>query len=65
MRIYRKIDKTFKMHTAAIKVYILVVFSLFPAYKRHFGKFWCFVFSPTKKKTRENSAVLRYPKKKL
>ena len=39
MRIYRKIDKTVKMHTAAIKVYILVVFSQFPAYKRHFRKF--------------------------
>ena len=65
MRIYRKIDKTVKMHTAAIKVYILVVFSQFPAYKHHFRKFWCFFFSLTKKKTRENSAVLRCAKKKL
>ena len=56
MRIYLKIDKTVKMHTAAIKVYILVVFSLFPVYKRHFRKFWCFVFSLTKKK-----AKLGYP----
>ena len=39
MRIYLKIDETVKMHTAAIKVYILVVFSLFPAYKHHFRKF--------------------------
>ena len=39
MKIYRKIDETVKMHTAAIKVYILVVFLLFPVYKRHFRKF--------------------------
>ena len=29
IRIYRRIDKTVKMHTAAIKVYVLVVFSRF------------------------------------
>ena len=35
-----------------------------PTYKRHFSKFWCFGFSTIKKKTRENSTVLRCPKKK-
>ena len=29
IRIYRRIDKTVKMHTAAITVYVLVVFSRF------------------------------------
>ena len=43
-----------------------VLFSYcFQPYECHFSKFYFFGLSTTKKKTRENSTVLRCPKKKL
>ena len=39
MKIYRKIDETVKMHTAAIKVYILVVFYCFRPINAILGSF--------------------------
>ena len=71
MKIYCNIDKTVKSAhkqtfkgTYLMKGCVYVVFLLFRPYKHHFCKFRCFGFSPTKKE-KENSAVLRCPKKML